>query len=68
MTALTIANAAADLRHLVDGIPGQLLLKDRLYAEAPRGLDRTLFHKLAVGDWIDRKQNLLVIGPTDPAL
>src|SRR6185369_15789686 len=31
---------------------------------APRGLDRTLFHKLAAGDWIDRKQNLLVIGPT----
>src|ERR1700733_13746288 len=30
----------------------------------PRGLDRTLFHKLAAGDWIDRKQNLLVIGPT----
>jgi hypothetical protein len=23
-----------------------------------------LFHKLAAGDWIDRKQNLLVIGPT----
>lgn len=31
---------------------------------APRGLDRALFQKLAVGDWIDRKQNLLVIGPT----
>src|SRR5271154_4130894 len=31
---------------------------------APRGLDQTLFHKLAAGDWIDRKQNLLVIGPT----
>jgi DNA replication protein DnaC len=31
---------------------------------APRRLDRTLFHKLAAGDWIDRKQNLLVIGPT----
>lgn len=31
---------------------------------APRGLDRALFHKLAAGDWIDRKQNLLIIGPT----
>jgi len=31
---------------------------------APRGLDKTLFHKLAAGDWIDRKQNLLIIGPT----
>ena len=30
---------------------------------APRGLDRALFQKLATGDWIDRKQNLLVIGP-----
>jgi DNA replication protein DnaC len=27
-------------------------------------LDRALFQKLAAGDWIDRKQNLLVIGPT----
>lgn len=34
---------------------------------APRGLDRALFQKLAAGDWIDRKQNLLVIGPPDPA-
>jgi len=34
---------------------------------AARGLDRPLFHKLAAGDWIDRKQNLLVIGPTGSA-
>ncbi|MEP6783966.1 MAG: IS21-like element helper ATPase IstB [Acidobacteriota bacterium] len=32
--------------------------------KAPRGLDRELFHKLAAGDWIDRHQNLIVIGPT----
>ena len=32
--------------------------------KAPRGLDKALFQKLAVGDWIDRHQNLLVIGPT----
>ena len=31
---------------------------------APRSLDRALFQKLAAGDWIDRKQNLLIIGPT----
>jgi DNA replication protein DnaC len=31
---------------------------------APRGLDRALFQKLAAGDWIERKQNLLIIGPT----
>jgi len=31
---------------------------------APRSLDKALFHKLAAGDWIDRKQNLLIIGPT----
>jgi len=31
---------------------------------AARGLDRALFQKLVGGDWIERKQNLLVIGPT----
>jgi DNA replication protein DnaC len=30
----------------------------------PRGIDRTLFAKLADGGWIDRKQNLLITGPT----
>jgi DNA replication protein DnaC len=32
--------------------------------KAPRGLDKALFHKLVAGDWIDRHQNLIVIGPT----
>lgn len=32
--------------------------------QAARGLDRALFQKLVAGDWIDRKQNLLVVGPT----
>jgi len=27
------------------------------------GLDRALFQRLAAGDWIDRKQNRLIIGP-----
>jgi len=31
---------------------------------APRGLDRALFQRLAAGDWIERKQNLLIVGPT----
>lgn len=30
----------------------------------PRGIDRTLFAKLVDGGWIDRKQNLLITGPT----
>ena len=33
--------------------------------KAPRGLDKALFAKLAAGDWIDRHQNLIVIGPTE---
>ena len=32
--------------------------------KAPRGLDKALFHKLVAGEWIDRKHNLIVIGPT----
>jgi hypothetical protein len=32
--------------------------------KAPRGLDKALFQKLAAGDWLDRHQNLIVIGPT----
>ena len=32
--------------------------------KATRGLDRTLLQKLIAGDWIDRKQNLIIIGPT----
>jgi DNA replication protein DnaC len=31
---------------------------------AARGLDRTLFQKLAAGDWIDVPQNLIIEGPT----
>jgi DNA replication protein DnaC len=32
--------------------------------KAPRALDKALFQKLVAGDWIDRHQNLIVIGPT----
>lgn len=31
---------------------------------APRGLDRSLFHKLAGGEWIDAHDNLILCGPT----
>lgn len=31
---------------------------------APRGLDRTLFHKLAGGEWIRHSQHLVITGPT----
>jgi DNA replication protein DnaC len=32
--------------------------------KAPRGLDKALFARLAVGDWISQHQNLIIIGPT----
>jgi DNA replication protein DnaC len=32
--------------------------------KSARGLDKALFQKLVAGDWIDRHQNLLIIGPT----
>ena len=32
--------------------------------KSARGLDKALFQKLIAGDWIDRHQNLLIIGPT----
>jgi DNA replication protein DnaC len=35
-----------------------------LDVRAARGLDRALFQKLAGGEWIDRKQNVLIVGPT----
>jgi DNA replication protein DnaC len=31
---------------------------------APRGLDKALFQKLVAGEWIERHQNLLIVGPT----
>lgn len=34
---------------------------------AARGLDRSFFHKLAEGDWIDAHENLILCGPTEPA-
>jgi DNA replication protein DnaC len=32
--------------------------------KAPRGLDKALFQKLVAGEWIERHQNLLIIGAT----
>src|SRR6202011_5266169 len=31
---------------------------------APRGLDRTVFHKLAGRDWLRHSQHLVISGPT----
>jgi DNA replication protein DnaC len=31
---------------------------------SPRGLDRPLFHKLAAGEWIAARENLILCGPT----
>jgi DNA replication protein DnaC len=33
---------------------------------APRGLDRSLFHKLATCEWIRDHHHLVVVGPTGP--
>ena len=32
--------------------------------KASRGLDKALFQKLVAGEWIERHQNLLIVGPT----
>jgi DNA replication protein DnaC len=48
---------SAKLRH------GQASIEDVDY-RTPRRLDKALFARLAAGDWIDRHQNLIVIGPT----
>jgi len=47
---------SARLRH-------QAVVEDVDY-RSPRGLDRTLFQKLIVGDWIEAHDNLLMCGPT----
>jgi DNA replication protein DnaC len=47
---------AAKLRH------GGAAVEDVDY-RAPRQLDRDLFRRLAEGDWIDKRQNLLITGP-----
>jgi hypothetical protein len=33
--------------------------------KSARGLDKALLQKLVAGDWIDRHQNLLIIGPPE---
>ena len=42
----------------------QMAVVEDIDLATPRGLDRTLFASLVAGDWIERKLNLLVIGPT----
>jgi DNA replication protein DnaC len=41
----------------------QALVEDVDY-RSPRGLDRPLFQKLIVGDWIETHDNLIICGPT----
>src|ERR1700760_1501490 len=41
----------------------QALVEDVDY-RAARGLDRPLFQKLVIGDWIDAHDNLIISGPT----
>src|SRR5216684_707863 len=41
----------------------QALVEDVDY-RAVRGLDRALFQKLVIGDWIDAHDNLIICGPT----
>ena len=47
---------AAKLRH------GGAAIEDVNY-RAPRQLDRDLFRQLAHGDWIGKRQNLIITGP-----
>ena len=49
----------ARLRH-------QAAVEDVDYHTA-RGLDRALFQRLAMGSWIEQKQNLIIEGPTEVA-
>jgi DNA replication protein DnaC len=42
----------------------QMAVVEDIDLATPRGLDRALFASLVAGDWIERKLNLLVIGPT----
>ena len=41
-----------------DAVPEDIDLR------TPRGLDRALLARLVAGDWIDRRQNCLITGPT----
>ena len=46
----------ARLRH-------QATVEDADY-RSPRGLDRALFQKLSLGQWVEAKENIIVCGPT----
>jgi hypothetical protein len=43
----------------------QTAIVEDIDLRAPRGIDRAFFAKLVDGDWIGRKQNLLITGPTE---
>ena len=46
---------------------GQDAAIEDLDTKAVRSLDKTLFAKLAAGDWIARRENLIIVGKTEPA-
>src|SRR6184192_4140642 len=43
----------------------QTAIVEDIDLRTPRGIDRAFFAKLVDGDWIDRKHNLLITGPTE---
>jgi len=42
----------------------QNALVEDIDMKASRGLDKALFQKLVAGEWIERHQNLIIVGPT----
>jgi DNA replication protein DnaC len=52
---------ASRLKHA--GLRQQAAIED-LDTKAVRGLDKALFAKLAAGEWIERHQNLIIVGKT----
>ena len=50
-------------RRLKARLRQQATIEDVDY-RTPRGLDRALLQKLALGGWIETKQNLIIEGPT----
>jgi DNA replication protein DnaC len=61
--AIERENARLQRRLKTANLPQSAIVED-IDLKALRVLDKSLFHKLAAGDWIDRHQNLLIIGPT----
>lgn len=61
--AIERENARLARRLKSAGLRQEAVIED-LDTKAVRGLDRALFAKLAVGDWIARHENLIIVGKT----